>query len=141
MEIQFLPVLVCTIIAMVLGSVWYGPLFGKTWMRLIKIDPSCMSDPVKKKEMQKKMMPAYLLQFILGLFQVYVLAHYIEGWADASGLTNALWIWAAFVMPTIATSIMWSNDTKKDMWQKFWVQAGFQLVLFIAFGLILNVWR
>lgn len=141
MEIQFLPVLVCAIISMVLGMVWYGPLFGRAWMRLIKADPSCFTDPIKRKEMQKKAMPLYFIQFILAIFQIWILSHYIAGWTDASGLENAFWIWAGFIMPTVAGAVIWGNDSRKDMWQKFFISAGFQLVLFIVFGLILNVWR
>ncbi|MQB02439.1 MAG: DUF1761 family protein [Actinobacteria bacterium] len=32
-EISWLGVVVATIVYMVLGALWYGPLFGKTWMR------------------------------------------------------------------------------------------------------------
>lgn len=32
-DINWLAVVVATVIYMVLGGLWYGPLFGKTWMR------------------------------------------------------------------------------------------------------------
>lgn len=142
MEIHFLPVLVCAIISLILGSVWYGPLFGKLWMRTIKADPECMTDPIKRKEAQKKALPLYILQFILSLFEIWVLAHFISGWSDVSPLESSLWIWAAFVMPTVAGASMWGGDTsRKDAWNRFWLTAGFQLILFIVFALILSVWR
>lgn len=142
MQVHFLPVLVCAIVSMIIGMIWYGPfLFGKTWARLLKADPDCMTDPVKRKEANKKALPLYLIQFILAIFQVWVLAHFIGGWSDVSALESALWIWAAFVMPTSAGAAMWSADSRKDAWQRFFITAGFQLVLFIVFALILTAWR
>jgi hypothetical protein len=141
MEIHFLPILVGAIIGMILGSIWYGPLFGKTWMRLLKIDPECFTDPVKKKEMQKKMLPTYAIQLVLSLLQVWILSQFIQAGVSASGLITSLWIWLGFMMPMAANGSMWSGDKTKDAWQKFFVTAGFNLVLFIILGLMLGVWN
>ncbi len=83
----------------------------------------------------------HVIQLVLVLFQAYVLAHYIQGWQYASGVENALWIWAAFVMPTVAGCSMWTNDSRKMVWARFLIQAGYQLVLFVMFGLILSMWK
>lgn len=141
MEISFLAVLVCAIVSMILGSLWYGPLlFGKTWMKIIGVDESIMNDPIKKKEMQKKMLPAYLLQLVLSLLQIWILSHYISLWTDVSGAVRAIPIWLGFIMPTIATSLLWSNLPKSLAWKSFFIQSGYYLVSFIIFGLILASW-
>lgn len=137
MEINYLAILVCAALAMVVGAVWYGPLFGKKWLEIIGADAE---DLEKRKEMQKKAGPLYLVQFVLVLFQVLVLAHLIADTETASGLERALWIWAAFVMPTIAGTAMWNNDSAKVSWARFLIQSGYQLVLFIIFGTILMLW-
>lgn len=137
MEINFGAVIVCAVLAMVIGSIWYGPLFGKVWMRICGATDMDMAE---RKKMQKAAMPLYLIQFGLALFQIWVLAYYIEGWAAASGITNALWIWAAFVMPTIAGASMWNNDSTKIKWSRFLIQSGYQLVCFVVFGLVLGAW-
>jgi hypothetical protein len=138
MEINYLAVLACGIVSMIIGFVWYGPLFGKLW---IKVIGATEMDLAARKEMQKKAMPLYGISFVLALFQAYVLAHYIQGWAEASGLENALWIWAAFIVPTVAGASMWNNDSRKIAWTRFWLQAGYYLVLFVVFALILSYWR
>ncbi len=138
MEINYFAVLLCGILAMVLGSIWYGPLFGKKWLEIIKATPK---DLEERKKMQKAAAPLYAIQFALVLFQAWVLAYYIAGWKEATGVENALWIWAAFVMPTIAGSSMWTNDSRAVMRARFLLQSGYQLVLFILFGLILGLWR
>ncbi|MBI5422422.1 DUF1761 domain-containing protein [Candidatus Peregrinibacteria bacterium] len=138
MTINTYAVLACSVLAMALGGVWYGPLFGKTWMKIVGVKPS---DIAARKEMQKGVGKLYVTQFLLTLFQVYVLAYYIEGWKDASGIENALWIWAAFIMPTVAGSAMWNNDSTKVSWARFLIQGGYQLILFVSFGLILGYWK
>jgi hypothetical protein len=138
MDINYLAVLVCAILAMVLGFTWYGPLFGKKWMRISGLDNI---DEARKKEMMKGVWKLYLAQFALVLFQLYVLAHFVLGWATVSGVHSSLWLWVGFVMPTVAMSCMWTNDSAKVAWTKFLIQAGYQLVAFIMFGLILGSWQ
>lgn len=122
---------------MVLGFVWYGPLFGNKWLEIVG---ASKLDMEARKEMQKKAGPLYFVQFLLTLFQVYVLAHYVKGWTEVSAVENALWIWAAFVMPIVAGGAMWNNDSRKIAWARFLIQAGYQLILFVTFGYILGVW-
>ncbi len=100
-----------------------------------------MTDPEQIKKMQKEAMPLYAIQFVLALFQVLVLAHLIADTVRVSGTERALWIWAAFVMPTIAGSSMWNNDSTKIKWSRFLIQSGYQLVLFVVFGIVLTMWK
>lgn len=133
--INYFAVLVCGVLAMVLGYVWYGPLFGKKWMEIVGVNAK---DKAAREAMQKEAGPLYAVQFVLALLQAYILAHFINGWQDANGTTVALWIWLGFVMPTIAAGSMWNNDSKKVKWARFWIQAGYNVVLFIIFGFILK---
>ena len=137
MEINYFVVIICSLVAMALGFIWYGPLFGKHWMRVIG---ATEVDVERRKEMQKKAMPLYGIQFALVLFQVYVLSHFVEGWSDVSGIKSSLWIWAAFVMPTVAAAAMWNNDSREIALNRFFIQAGYYLVLFVAFGYIISTW-
>lgn len=137
-EVNLLAVLVCGVIAMALGFIWYGPLFGKKWAEIIHATPK---DLEERKKMQQSAGLLYVIQFILSLFQAYVLAHYIAGWTDASPIENSLWIWAAFIMPIVAQGAMWNNDSAKVSWARFLIQASYQLVLFIVFALVLGNWR
>lgn len=126
------------ILSMVIGAIWYGPLFGKKWMEIIGVNPS---DREATKKMQKSAGPLYLVQFILTLFQVLVLAHLIADTTIVGGLERSLWIWAAFIIPTLAASVMWTNAKGNLKWSKFLIQGGYQLVLFTVFGLLLQYWK
>jgi hypothetical protein len=137
-SVNYLAIITGAVLSMVIGAVWYGPLFGKKWMEIIGVDPT---DEDAKKKMQKSAGPLYLVQFLLTLFQVLVLAHLIADTTKVGGLERALWIWAAFVIPTMAGAVMWTNQNSKLKWSRFLIQGGYQLVLFILFGLLLQFWK
>lgn len=126
------------ILSMILGAVWYGPLFGKKWMEIVGVNPQ---DEEARKKMQKSAGPLYGVQFILTLFQVLVLAHLVADIQTVGGLSRSLWIWAAFIIPTMAGAVMWTNEPGKLKWSRFLIQGGYQLVLFTIFGLLLQFWK
>lgn len=138
MDINYLAVIVCAVLSMVTGYVWFGPMFGKKWLEVIKAKPE---DLAARKEMQKKAGPLYGVQFVLSLFQIWILAQFISGSLEGMGLTNSLWIWAGFVMPTIAGASMWNNDSAKVSWTRFWLQSVYQLLNFVIFALVLSFWK
>lgn len=136
---NYLAIIVCALLSMGIGFVWFGPLFGKKWM---EICGATDLDMEKRKEMQRRAMPLYLVQFLLTLFQLMVLAWYINALSGtSSGLHTAFSIWIAFILPTVAGSSMWNNDSSKVKWSRFLIQVGYQLVAFIIFGLILSAWQ
>jgi len=128
-------IIVGGVLSMVVGYIWYGPLFGKKWMEIIG---ASAEDEAKRKEMQKAAGPLYVVQLILTLFQLWILAQVIGVWTSVSGLEVALWVWAGFVMPVIAGTAMWNNDSRSVAWARFLIQGGYQLIMFVIFGLLLG---
>lgn len=68
MENINLAVLVSVIVSMIVGSIWYGPVFGKKWMKLVGVTKEDMEKG--KKEMQK----TYGMMFAGSLVTSFVLA-------------------------------------------------------------------
>lgn len=134
--INYWAVLVCGVLAMILGAIWYGPIFGRKWM---EICGATEMDMAKRKEMQRRAMPLYFVQFALVLIQLFILAH-LTGGTVKSGILSALLVWAGFVMPTIAACSMWTNEPRKAAWARFLIQSGYQLLCFVVFGIILALW-
>jgi hypothetical protein len=126
------------VLSMIIGAIWYGPIFGRKWMEIVGVSST---DEEARKKMQKSAGPLYVVQFVLTLFQVLVLAHLLADTKTASGIERSLWIWAAFVIPTLAGAVMWTNQSGKLKWARFLIQAGYQLVMFIVFGLLLQFWK
>ena len=107
-------------------------------MEIIGVDPT---DTEAMKKMQTSTGIFYLTQFLLTLFQLLVLAHLIADTKIVGGLERAFWIWAAFVIPTLAGAVMWTNEPGRLKWSRFLIQGGYQLVVFIVFGLLLQFWK
>ncbi len=140
MTINYLAVLACAIAAMIVGFVWYGPLFGKAWMRIMGVET--MSEE-QKQAMKKGMWGMYAVQFVLSLITAGVLAVHIGYWSDASAsaIGIAICTWFGFVMTATASAALWSGKPKNVAWKMFFISAGAQLVTFVVFGFILGMWK
>lgn len=146
MEINYLAVLVCGVAAMIIGFIWYGPIFGKKWLQIVG---ATEMDMERRKEMQKKAMPLYALQFLFSLMQAYMISFVLaEAFARTPqaepvmlGATTAFFLWLGWAVPLVAAGSMWNNDTRPVAWARFLIQAGYYLVVFVLFGIIISVWK
>lgn len=138
LQINYWAVLLGAVLSMVIGSIWYGPLFGKKWAEILGVNTK---DKNQMKEMQESAMPLYFVQFILTLFQVLVLSHLVADTERVGGIERSLWICAAFVMPTLAGSVMWTNESTEKKWSRFLIQLFYYFILFFVFGAVLQFWK
>ena len=83
-EVNWIAVIVGGIFNMAFGALWYGPLFGKVWLRAI----GKTSDEIQSSGTM------YILPLIAGLVSSYLLAALI------AGLSIALW-WQGALMGAI----------------------------------------
>lgn len=135
-NVNLLAVLASAVASMVIGSVWYGPLFGKKFMEVMGMGTWT---PEQKEAMKKQMMFTYLAQFVASLVMFYVLAHVISafnGMTVRGGMTGALWMWIGFVVPLKLADALWGG--KMTM---FWLSIGNMLVTLLAAGAIIGGWR
>src|SRR5437870_4090218 len=121
-HVNYLAVLVCAIASMVVGFVWYGPLFGKSWMRSLGLDPM---DTMRMKEMQSKAMPGYVAMFIGSLVMAYVLAkvlgHFGVGAIDMNLLKVVGGVWLGFV----ATDFLGVKFFENKSWSYYFINVGY----------------
>jgi hypothetical protein len=139
MTINYVAVLACGVASMVVGFIWYGPMFGKAWMQVMGADSMTAE---QKNEMKSKMWVMYLVQFVLALITAGVLAYHIANWSsDTSALVIALCTWFGFILTTTAGAALWSGKSMKMAWKMFLLSAGAQLISFIVYGLILGAMK
>ena len=137
--INYLAVLVAAIASIVIGFVWYGPLFGKPWMKIMGMSKESMD-----KTKQKEMMKSYLLMTIGSLVTAYVLAHttefamaYTRTYGVTGGLMSGFWTWLGFMAPLHMHDQLWGGKP----WKLFMITAGYSLVNMLVMGMILATWR
>ena len=133
-EINFLAVGVAALAPMVIGAVWYGPLFGKAWVS------AHGHTPERLEEMNKGMGKAYGLSLVCYLVMATVLA-YLLAWIGAVNVPSALWMaflcWLGFAV-TIGLTAHLFSDRKPAA---YLIDVAFQLVYMLAMGAILGAWR
>ena len=123
--------------SMVIGYLWYGPIFGKKWMALSGITQDQISAS-KKKGMVKE----YALMFVGSLVMAYVLAHafvfastYMKVSGTMAGLSVGFWNWLGFIAPVTLGVVLWEGKSPK-----LWVlNNGYYLFSLLVMGAILAV--
>ena len=136
-EINYWAVLVSAVAAVVVGALWYGPVFGKFWMSLVGLTTESM------KSMKMSPFAAMAGGFLGALFTAFVLAHHLV-FANAflgttgaeSGLMSAFWVWLGFYVPVTAGSLLWEGKS----WKLFALNAAYYLVTLAISGVILALW-
>ena len=136
MDINYLAVLASAVASMVVGSVWYGPLFGKQFMAAMGMDKL---SPEQQADMKKGMVMTYIIQFIASVVMFYVLARLMGNLGQltiSGGLATAFWVWIGFVVPLKLGDAIWGG--KMNL---FWIGASNMLVTLLVTGAILGAWR
>lgn len=137
--INYLAVLVSAICSIVLGSIWYGPLFGKKWAKLMGIN---MPDK-PTKEMKSMMMKSYGFMGVTTLIMAFVMAHstifaatYTHTTGIMAGLMSGFWNWIGFILPVTMGDQLWGGKS----WKLLPITSGYYLVSLCLMGIILSVW-
>jgi hypothetical protein len=135
-SINWWAILAATAVAMVIGSLWFGPIFGKQWMKIVGL---------KKKDTQDAWKVPMVTMLVMAFVQAYILRHFIVYAAyfypDMSelsvGIIVAFWAWVGLILPLVISSNMFARRPM-DLTK---IEAGNQLVTLLAIGAILAVWN
>jgi hypothetical protein len=133
-DINYWAVLASAVASMALGFLWYGPLFGKTWISLMGFTEEKIAE-AKAKGMTR----AYLMSFVGALVTAYVLRHFVQVWkvGDAIGAFQlAFWVWLGFVATTMLATVLWEGKPIK----LYILNIGYHLVSLYLMTIILAFW-
>ena len=115
LPINFLAVLVATVVAFILGFLAHGPIAGKLWMKLANIVPTGKE---KFSDMVPQMLGNLFTNFITAtaLSVVYLLAStssrvHISG--AVGGILCASLVWIVFLVPSSAIEVFWMGRKTK----------------------------
>ena len=125
--------------SMIIGVIWYGPLFGKKWGKVIGMPTGENLSKAEMMAMQKALIPTYLANFLASFVQYFALGFFaalIGGLTISGALLYAVFIWLGFVVPVLAGIALWSGKSKKVGWMMFGISVGYQLVALLAGGVI-----
>ncbi len=128
---NWLAVIVAAILQVVIGFIWYGPLFGKTWMSMMGMTQQTMS--------RAGMGKTYAWSFVGSLVTAGVLAKLVGVMGArtlGAGITAGFWVWLGFVATVTLASVLY----EKRSVSLYALNNGYQLVSLAVMGAVLAVW-
>jgi len=129
-DVNFVAIVAAAIAQFVVGFLWFGPVFGKTWA---KAEGYSSADMKKKKGMTKTM----VLHFVTSLLTVFVLANVFK-MTGTTGLMNGAYLGfllaLGFGVPVSFGRMLWGKNKSSEL---FYINAGHQLVSGALIGAVL----
>jgi hypothetical protein len=133
-QVNYLAILACGIVFMIVGALWYSPLlFGKPWMKAMGKSQEEIQD------MQRGVWKSYIVSLLGALVMAFVLAHvidYVKADTVLKGAHTGLWMWIGFVITSSLGGILFEARPKG----LYFIYNGYQLVSLVLMGIILAVW-
>jgi len=134
-EINYWAVIVATLAAMVVGSVWYVPkVFGERWKRLAEV-----RDPETSMQAMLPLIVSIALSFLLAWVLAGAIAiawHFYGGSYLSSALVTGLTLWAGFTAGRmIVHDVFAGRPTQLTV-----LNIAHELVLVVVMSFILGLW-
>ena len=133
--INYLAVVLAMVASMVIGFLWYGPLFGKTWIALMGFSQAQM-EKAKAAGMGKQLglmaVGSLVMSFVLAHALVFASA-YLNASGVSAGLMAGFWNWLGFIAPVTLGSVLWEGKP----WKLWLLNNGYHLVTLCVMGVIL----
>lgn len=127
-SVNWIAVLAAAAAAFVLGGLWYGPLFGKSWQGYMGLSDDDLTNKGK---------PAIIMgvAFLLTIVQATVLAATMPQAAGiAGGVSHALLIAVGFVITAFGINYLFSRHPPA----LFGIDGGYNFLQFLLMGAILG---
>ena len=128
--LNWLAIIVATVIAFVLGWPWYGPLFGKAWMEAIG---------KTEEDLEPTPMP-FIISAFTALLTCIVLAALMNT-LGLVGVVDGIVLGLLVGIGFIATAM--ASDNAFCGWGTtlFFIQAGYRVTYSVLMGAVLGAWQ
>ncbi len=134
LAVNFLAIIVSALAYMIMGFLWYGPLFGKQWMALHGWTPEQMRQESGTSPI------IYSVPLIAALIASYILALFISATnmgTVTGGIMVGLLAGIGFTAPFWASNVLF----ERTAWPLFFINVSYPLAWLIIGGAILGAWR
>ncbi|MCY3487485.1 MAG: DUF1761 domain-containing protein [Bacteroidetes bacterium] len=124
---------VAILLPMVVGSLWYGPIFGKMWMEMMDLT----EEKIKENFNPAKSYGGSLVGSVLTVYVLSLLISHMGMGTLGGGLTVGFAAWVGFALPMGWQSVAWED---KGM-GIFVLNQAYNLVVFLLMGGLIGAWR
>ncbi|MCY4625900.1 MAG: DUF1761 domain-containing protein [Chloroflexi bacterium] len=132
-DINYLAVAAAIILNMVLGALWYGPLFGKPWMALNNLTMEMIKEqgsPIK--------------QYAVAVIASVIISIAIAFVAEAAGVANAAegaMLGAIMSVGLVATAFGTSYMFESKALRHYLINAGYPVAAAVLIGTLIGAWQ
>lgn len=128
-SINWLAVVVATLSTFVLGAIWYGPVFGKVWMK----ENGFTEEDLKDANMGKIYGTAFVLEFIMATN----LAFFLHDTTLHESIFYAFLTGFGWVAMAMGVNYLFSRNSLK-LW---FIDSFYFVISFVIMGAILGAWK
>lgn len=132
-SVNWLAVLVCVVISMVTGTIWYNPrTFFPAWWKVVGAG--------KEKPGTENMGMTYGLTALSSAVQAIAMTFMINALGTSGAVAGAglgFMLWLGFIAPTYLVNKLFAGHGFK-VWL---IEIGNHLVNFLLFGALLAIWK
>lgn len=136
--VNYLAILVCGILNMVIGTLWYSRfMFGTKWLKLSGANTKATKQ--EKMAMNQKAMKAMLFQFVSALLSAYalsVLLNFSIAVTVYQGLRMAFLVWIGFYAFSDLAMMYFNHKS----FEQYLIDESFKFLNLMIFGALLAVW-
>ena len=132
-DVSWLGILIATVVYMVLGALWYGPLFGKQWMRATGFEM-----PAEGERPGPEIYVVPMIAYLVASVVTAMLAVATGSDSFGEGLVLGLLVGAGYAVTlTMVTTAF--NPGMPEPRTLFFVTASFNLVALTVAGVLVSV--
>lgn len=136
-SINWLAVVVCVIVSMISGSIWYNPkTFFPAWWAVVGGGKSQPGMQNMGMTWALTVLSSFV-QAVAMAFMVPAMGGLMGGTTLLSGMSTGFMLWLGFIAPTYLVNKLFAGHGLK-IWA---IEVGNHLVNFLLFGAILGAWR
>lgn len=135
-NLNYIHVLVVAVAGFLLGWLWYSVLFGKAWMKEMKITEEMMKENCAKKGMAPYFIKGFLFTLLgtVGLAAL-IAAHGVPNWKHGAAFGAFVGVFGPVVR--MLNGSVWEERSLKLQV----INAGHEIVLYALQGAILGAWH
>ncbi|MCY4656779.1 MAG: DUF1761 domain-containing protein [Gammaproteobacteria bacterium] len=127
--LNWIAIIVVTVVAFLIGWVWYGPVFGKAWLSALgKTEDEIQPSPTP-----------FIISFITSLLTCIVMAVLIQQLGINTWMGGAvlgLVVGIGFIAASSASDTAFCGWS----WNLWLIQSGYRVVYSVVMGLVLAIW-
>ena len=113
-SVSYTGVFLAAIVGFILAFIWWGPLFGMKWAKMMGYSEKDM-----KKAKEKGMAQPMIVMFIADLIMAFVLSVLMMSTgmtAMSAALTLGFWVWLGFIATVGIGIVLWDNKPMNLFW-------------------------